>query len=408
MFVGMCVLLSTSCSKDDGEIDSNNGNTSEEFAQITYQLTVSDDFLRFTTPVVSYTDENGLTQSKTVQASEWKVSADGMKTWELAVNYKKFGVQAMMQVSYQQNQQTVNHVTGSSYQFYHGASCEVVAKKGNSEAKATSGGAGGTTVTVSEDMVQEFFVDLYGNFDRVTCTIDNNGKVQAVHQNYASSKSFTSSSSHGHGDSPSFTFGFSYRILEHALANGETFELTELELSEESIKEGCEIVSVTYSFDGKPFATRYAAPYDVAYPIQNQEVGEHQLTIKVHCKKGELEQEQESNVKIFVLERPLDVGIKVNFTDADVVKNGVKNGDVLAGDILFTQTPSPADAKIKKIKYYWDNHLISTAESEPFAFSYLIKGQSVGSHVFSAECTVGSSVTDDMVTQYNYVIKVKE
>ena len=90
------------------------------------------------------------------------------------------------------------------------------------------------------------------------------------------------------------------------------------------------------------------------------------------------------------------------------------NGYAANGDILevwsfniYPQNSSPG-IYITEVKYYFDDNLIATSTTPPFAMSYVVENQTVGKHIFKAVAEVKGEGYADTTYTYDREILILE
>lgn len=85
------------------------------------------------------------------------------------------------------------------------------------------------------------------------------------------------------------------------------------------------------------------------------------------------------------------------------------NGDILEvwSFDIYPQNSSPG-IYITEVKYYFDENLIATSTTPPFAMSYVVENQTVGKHIFKAVADVKGDGYADTTYTYDREILILE
>ena len=182
------------CSNDDDKFETE--------TSISYTLTISPDLLKFVTPQVFYTDENGVLvtisgvedlDGKVIEnsaevekdgsyAHAWSstvISGTGYKCWTLKMKFKRLNFHSYMGVRYVRNE-FVEDTTGKVYDFHHNINISVSAVR-ISCSSVNAYQYSHVSVSVGNyhygDNIESYLADLMNNPDRVGYYVDHNGNV---------------------------------------------------------------------------------------------------------------------------------------------------------------------------------------------------------------------------------------
>jgi len=169
----------SSCSKDDESVEMN------------YIVSCSADLLKFVSPVVTYTDGNGMEKTITLTDADWNkdnelsmgngnssttITGVDSYTWTKRVVFDSFGVSGKMTVKYVPLTNTED-TTGKKYLFKHNISISANAQSDNVQSQYVDISLDLAGTQVDGTMVSTYINKLVQTPDTKKCVVDGDGGI---------------------------------------------------------------------------------------------------------------------------------------------------------------------------------------------------------------------------------------
>lgn len=160
--------------------------------------------------------------------------------------------------------------------------------------------------------------------------------------------------------------------------------------------EGCGIIQAEYFLDGVKIATVTSYPFELNYRVKDLPETEHSVKAVINIGgEGYQTTSAEADITFYAFE----LNIKMRVDCPEYV-----NEDE---EITVSATPyadsTPKDAPIKEVKYYWDDELVGTATSAPYAVTFKAKGEEGSEHQLKMECIVEGKNYSSTFYEYNTI-----
>lgn len=162
------------CSDDDDD------EKDVQSVEMTYTLSCSEDLLKFVSPVVTYVDGNGASQTATLTDADWTVStgSTGKKTykWSQSAQFSSFGVSGRVSVKYVPTEVAAD-TTGTQYTFSHQVTIGAEAKSKSTSSHYVDISGIESETKASGASVKTYIEMLTQDTDSKTCTVDKSGNI---------------------------------------------------------------------------------------------------------------------------------------------------------------------------------------------------------------------------------------
>ena len=194
---------------------------------------------------------------------------------------------------------------------------------------------------------------------------------------------------------------FKFQFSSFEVTNGDYLTIVPTVDTEKSCQ-GLEIHSVQYFWDDNLIDSQMSYPFSLHQLIENQTEGNHVVKIKIsYGGKGYLETHTQEGFEFVVrVSNPSNIVTSPSFSPG----KEIANGEMFRCEAKLDEEKTTAKVKLSKVRFAWDDKLLSEVTESPFVLEHVFENESLGEHILTIRYFISGEIEAEKAFDYRITI----